>query len=109
METDYLKLYPSNNITQILPKTADSSTITIKPHLKHESVDAPIKKGDVLGTADVIYAGEIIGTVKLVSNEDIKANVFLQSGRVIKNIFTSSIFKIILIFLFFLQKNIRKS
>lgn len=97
METDYLKLYPSNNITQILPKTADSSTITIKPHLKHESVDAPIKKGDVLGTADVIYAGEIIGTVKLVSNEDIKANVFLQSGRVIKNIFTSSIFKIILI------------
>ncbi|MBO5726159.1 MAG: hypothetical protein J6S00_03755, partial [Clostridia bacterium] len=97
METDYRKLYPSNNITQILPKNADSSTITIKPHLKSESVDAPVKKGDVLGTADVIYAGEVLGTVKLVSKEDIKANVILKAGRVIKNIFTSSAVKIILI------------
>ncbi len=96
METDYLKLYPDNNITQILPQNADSSTITIKPRLKSTSVDAPIKTGDVLGTADVIYASEIIGTVKLVAKEDIKANVFLQAGRVIKNIFSSKVFKIIL-------------
>jgi len=96
METDFLKLYPQQNITQILPKSADSSTITVKPHLKSESVDAPIKKGDVFGTADVIYAGEVIGTVNLISAENIKSNVFLQAGRVVKNIFKSKVFKIII-------------
>ncbi len=97
LDTDYVSLYPEKNITQILPTKADSSTVTIKPTLKGESVDAPVNIGDVLGTAEIFYAGESIGKVNLVAKENISSNIFLKAGRTIKNIFTSSAFKIIFV------------
>ncbi len=96
MDTDFVQLYPQNNITQILPKTADSSTVTIKSTLKADSIDAPVKSGDVLGTAEIIYAGQTLGTVNLISKENINSNFFLATGRVIGNMFTSTAFKIII-------------
>ena len=97
MSSDFIQLYPEKSITSILPVQADSSTINIVPDLISETVDAPVEAGTVLGTADIIYAGEVIGTVNLVSRETVKANVILQTGRVLKNIFTSTAFKIILV------------
>lgn len=97
MSSDFIQLYPEKSITSILPVQADSSTINIVPNLISETVDAPVEAGTVLGTADIIYAGEVIGTVNLVSRETVKANVILQTGRVLKNIFTSTAFKIILV------------
>lgn len=94
--TDYLQLYPEKSISSILPKEADESTIYIEPHLIGQSVDAPIKAGDVLGTADVIYASEVIGTVNLVAKETVKANLFLRIGRGFKRFFSSAAFKIVL-------------
>ena len=79
----------------VLPKDADDSTISIVTHLVCESVDAPIKKGDVLGTADIIYAEEVIGTVNLVSNEDVEKSTMLAALRAIKNFFASSYMKVV--------------
>lgn len=96
MSTDHLQLYPESSIKSILPTLADESTIYIEPHLISETVDAPIKAGDVLGTADVIYASQVIGTVNLIAKENIRANIFLRIGRGIKKFFSSTAFKIIL-------------
>lgn len=96
LSTDHIALYPEKGLTQIFPKSADSSTITIKPHLISEEVDAPIKAGDILGTADIIYSEQTIGTVNLVASESVNANFILQIARVVKNIFSSLVFKIIL-------------
>ncbi len=93
MNTDYVQLYPQENIRQILPKNADSSTVTINAHLKSQIVDAPIKSGDILGTAEVIYAGQVLGEVNLVAKENIESNFFLATGRTFGNIFTSPAFK----------------
>ena len=54
-----------------------------------------IKKGDVLGTADIIYAEEVIGTVNLVSNEDVEKSTMLAALRAIKNFFASSYMKVV--------------
>ena len=95
LDTDFIQLYPENSITSILPIKADESTINIDATILYEKVDAPVTPGTVLGTADVLYAGEVIGTVNLISHDTVKANLFLQIGRVAKNIFGSTAFKII--------------
>ena len=99
LDTDYIPLYPEKTITSILPIKADESTISINTTLLYSDVIAPVKANTVLGTAEIVYAGEVIGTVNLVSREDVKPNLFLQVGRIVKNIFTSSAFKIIAVIL----------
>lgn len=95
LDTDFVSLYIEKSFVSVLPKDADDSTISIVPHLVGESVDAPIKKGDVLGTADIIYAEEVIGTVNLVSNEDVEKSTMLAALRAIKNFFASSYMKVV--------------
>ncbi len=97
MDTDYLQLYPEISLKKILPKAADESTITIVPKLNKEAAKAPVTVGTVYGTADIIYGGEVIGTVNLVSRENIKANIILQIGAIFKGVISSTVFKIILI------------
>lgn len=95
LDTDFVSLYIEKSFVSVLPKDADDSTISIVTHLVGESVDAPIKKGDVLGTADIIYAEEVIGTVNLVSNEDVEKSTMLAALRAIKNFFASSYMKVV--------------
>ncbi len=96
LDTDHVPLYAEKELAQIFPKNADTSTVTIKPNLVSDKVDAPIAAGTVLGTADVIYSEEKIGTVNLVAGETVKSSFVLVVARVFKNIFSSTAFKIIL-------------
>ncbi len=95
LDTDFVSLYVDEGFVSILPKDADDSTISIVPHPTKETVDAPIKKGQVLGTADIIYAEKIIGTVNLISNENIEKSAMLTALRAVKNFFTSSYMKVL--------------
>ena len=95
MERDFVPLYIEKGFISVMPKDADESTIIIEPHLTSDSVDAPIKKGQKLGTADIIYAEKVIGTVDLVAGDNVSANAVLIIGRAIKNFFTSSYMKIL--------------
>ncbi len=99
LNTDYIPLFPEKSVTSILPIKADESTITIDTTLVSERVKAPVAAGTVLGTADILYAGEVIGTVNLISREDVKPNLFLQIGAVVKGIVSSTAFKILLVIL----------
>lgn len=95
LDTDYVSLYVEKGFTTILPKDANDSTISIVTHPVAEKVDAPIKKGQVLGTADIIYAEQVIGTVNLVANENIEKSAMLTALRAVKNFFTSSYMKVV--------------
>ena len=94
LDTDFVSLYFKEPFITVLPNDADDSTIVIKPKLNSESVEAPVKKGDVLGKADVIYAEQLIGTVDLIANEDIKPSTILVIVDKIKKFFTSAYMKI---------------
>ncbi len=94
-DTDFVSLYFEKPFITVLPNDADYSTIVIEPKLKSKSVEAPVKKGDVLGTADVIYAEKVIGTVNLVVGEDIEANKLLVGLKYIKDFFGSVYMKIV--------------
>ena len=95
METDFVSLYFEKPFVSVLPKEADESTIVIKTHLKAESVQAPVKKGDVLGEAEVIFAENVIGKVNLVAGEDIEANGLLKVLDGVKKVLSSIYMKIL--------------
>lgn len=92
-ETDFLPLYFKKPFISVLPNEADDSTIVIKTHFKNETATAPIKKGDVLGYAEIMYAEKVIGKVDLIANDDIKASGLLQFWEFVKNFFTSKYMK----------------
>ncbi len=94
LETDFVSLYFKEPFITVLPNEADDSTIIIETELKSKSVEAPVKKGDVLGKATVIYAENVIGTVDLVAGEDIESSRLLVVIKHIKKFFTSNYMKV---------------
>ncbi len=98
-ETDFVSLYFKEPFVTILPNGADQSTLVPKTKLIAESVDAPIKKGDVLGKAEIYYAEKLIGEVDLVAGNNVERNDILAIIRSIKNFFASDYMKIVYIVL----------
>lgn len=96
LETDFIPLYFEKPFVTVLPNGADESTIVVKTVLNAKTVDAPIKKGTVLGTADIIYAEQTIGTVNLVAGNNIEASKLLKVWRQVKSFFSSVYMKILL-------------
>ena len=88
-DTDHLSLCFEGGLKALLPKDADSSTLTYKVTLNQSEFEAPIKKGTVVGTAKIFYAEEEIGTVNVVAAETVKANGLLVFVNGVKNFFTS--------------------
>ncbi len=96
LETDFVPLHFKSSFISVLPNEADESTIVIKNHLNSERVAAPIKKGDILGTAEVIYAEKVIGTVDLVAGADVESSGILVIVKYIKSFFSSIYMKLII-------------
>ena len=67
----------------------------VKTHLNAESVEAPVKKGEVMGTAEVIYAEQVIGKVNLVAGDNVKASRLLIGLKYVKSFFGSVYMKIV--------------
>lgn len=95
LDTDFVALYFEKPFVTVLPNEADDSTIVVKPYLKSESVEAPVKKGDILGTADVIYAEQVIGTVNLVAGNSVKESKMLVVLKYVKSFFSSIYMKVV--------------
>lgn len=92
--TDHVRLVPANDITALVPVGTDGTSVLIEPiaELTPTVVNAPVKKGDVIGKARVMYAQTEIATVDLVAAEDVNVNVLLWVANVFKNVFTSPFF-----------------
>lgn len=96
-DTDFVALYFEKSFKTVLPNGADDSTIVVKPKLSKEKTEAPVKKGEILGTADIIYAEQVIGTVNLVAGNSVKASRLLIGLKYVKQFFSSAYMKIVYI------------
>lgn len=99
-DTDHVSLVPENKVNAVLPKDADSSTITTTIKLKNSSAEAPVKKGDVLGTATISYGGDEITTVNVLAMNDVEKSSVLAFVKFFTDLFGSKTFKLILIIIF---------
>ncbi len=94
-ENDHVALTPKTSLSAILPKAADLSTVQTKITLINEEINAPVKKGDLLGYADVYYAGEKLGTLELVAADNVEGSTILQIWNYIIIGIKSAVFKYI--------------
>lgn len=88
---DKLLLVAEKNYSAILPKTVSANSVIITPHVP-ESIDAPVKKGQIIGTATLSYAGQELTTINLVASESVERSELLRSANLVKSIFTSTWF-----------------
>ena len=95
LDTDFVPLYFKKPFVTILPNDADQSTLVIKTTFNSKTAKAPIKKGDVLGKAEISYAEKVIGTVDLVAGNDVSSSALLIVATHIKNFFTSIYMKLL--------------
>ena len=98
---DKLLLVPQEDFTTILPNDISSSSILATPDIP-ESVEAPVKKGDVIGTVTYSYADQTLATLNLVAGESVERSELLKSADTVKDIVTSGWFLAIVGIILFL-------
>lgn len=81
-----VEIIASDKITILSKKSEENRNITYEANIN--KIIAPVKKGDKVGTIDIIEDGKIIGTVEATVKKDIdKANIFTIFYRNLKNTF----------------------
>lgn len=82
---DHIVLYPEKTVTALLPVNVDASSISYEIDAP-QSIDAPVEKGQVIGTAKLMYLGQQVGQVNIVAIENVQRSTFkyiLQRSRII--------------------------
>ncbi len=95
---DHLRLVPAEELSALVPLGTETGSLVIKP-VENETVKmakAPIKRGDVLGKAQVLYGGNVVAVVNLVAAEDVELNVTTFIFSNLKKLFSTAVFKILL-------------
>lgn len=88
-DKDYLVLYSLGEIDTLLDRNnTEEPEIRYEAHVP-EQVEAPLESGTVLGTADVYCDGEFMGTVDLVTRENVERSVFDFVMDMIARVLTS--------------------
>ncbi len=85
---DTVLLYPARTVNTILPKDHLPEDVTVEPNIP-ESVDAPIEKGTIIGTATVYYKGEAVQSVDLIATEDVERSDLAYAMHIFKVILSS--------------------
>lgn len=98
-DTDQLVLTVKNDLVSLLPADLDVEDLGEPQFTAPESVNAPIKAGDVIGSATYSYNGTTYGTVELVALSDVERSTVLYYADLLSNFFQSTVFKVILIVL----------
>ncbi|MBQ8026870.1 MAG: D-alanyl-D-alanine carboxypeptidase, partial [Clostridia bacterium] len=112
-KVDHLRLVPAENCVALVPDNVDSKSVSIEPIADSlpDFVEAPIKKGDVVGKAVVKYANEEIARIDLVAAEDVDRSIILMVIGKLGDLVKTTGFKIfaiilVAVILFFVGANI---
>lgn len=116
--TDFVSLVPAETVYSLVPVGTNKGSVLVEPIPESipDSVDAPVKKGDMICKGRVLYAGEVLREIDLVASANVKRNFFALIGTKAKNLVTHPVFIIIsiliiaaVIILFFMRRRKRKS
>lgn len=92
---DNLVLVPNKDFIKLTQKNVDISKVTFYTSIQ-EPLDAPIAKGDILGSATVEIDGKTYGDIELVAATAVERSTFKFILHGISSFFKSTAFKIIL-------------
>lgn len=92
---DSLQLTAAQNVAVMLPASVDENSILVVPDIP-DSVEAPIRKGEQIGTATISYAGDLLATVPLVAGESVAKSEVLEVWEQGQQVLTSPWFLVIM-------------
>ncbi len=95
-DSDYVSVTAAGTLEAYLPNDITAEDFEYIYNLP-ESVEAPITKGDVLGTLTLVLDGEEYGTVDLVALTSVEKSQILEVKSNIENFLSSTLFKLLLI------------
>lgn len=103
-DADVVILKPSASFSTLLPTNLDTSIIKQKITITAETNDndavvAPIDKGQVMGTLELMLDGEVIWETNLIASQSIELSQFEYTMRMINSIFDKTWFKVCIILL----------
>lgn len=95
---DEITLSPGETVYSLVPSGTESGSLLVEPIAETvpEFVKAPVKKGDVICRAKVLYAGNVIKEIDLVASMDAKLGVFAVIGTVAKDLSSNRLFKFVI-------------
>ena len=76
-QAKHVVLQPVSSVKTLVPGEYDPQQLELRFRLNDESISAPVAAGDLLGTVQVIYAGQDFGTVDMAAVSDISYSPFL--------------------------------
>lgn len=90
---DYANLKPAGGYSRMWPANIPVDDVEKKITVK-KNIVAPIEKGDVLGKMELIYNGEILAEIDLISTTKVERSPVKERMRVVRSYFSSQTFKI---------------
>lgn len=94
---DSVQLVADKKINSIVKSSFDKSTAIIQVVDKPEEISAPVKKGEAVCKANVVFGEEVVAEIDLVAAQDIELSTFLTIINAVKGFFSLTIVKIVLI------------
>ncbi len=94
-DSESIRLVALNEVMALVPQGNTSESVSFEPYDVPESIDAPIKKGEKIGKAKIMFAGQQIGTAELAVAEDANMSVLLYAKAMIQRVTSKTVFKII--------------
>jgi D-alanyl-D-alanine carboxypeptidase (penicillin-binding protein 5/6) len=90
-------LAPTEELTALLPAEYDETKIKQDVTLKYpDGVEAPVKKGQVLGSVTVSYEGRTLGTVDLAAITDVARSEIVATATTAKSFFGNNWWKLLI-------------
>ncbi|PKM63426.1 MAG: hypothetical protein CVU97_00355 [Firmicutes bacterium HGW-Firmicutes-21] len=107
---DHVKVIPQSKLELLINKSVESSQIERKISFDEsivykgdyngtvvDMVDAPIVKGQEVGTLTFLYNGEVLGSVKLIAQSSVDASGLLSTANTVKGFLFGSTMRTILL------------
>ena len=93
-DADYVRLLPEKQLQALLLSSVDKTSLEYVYNIP-EKLQAPVEKGQIVGTLQIKYAENVISTVNLVAGDSVSRNSIMHLGSLIKNLVVSPTFLII--------------
>lgn len=93
-KTDYLNLTPEKEVTALVPANMTSHSVLVRPieETMKKKITAPVKQGEVICEAEIVYANEVLAKVNLVAAEDVSLSVVRLVMKSVAGVLRSKLF-----------------
>ncbi len=100
-ERDYVVAQPISDYSALMPSDYDKSLLKLVPNTE-KTLEAPINKGDEVGTVIVTYDGREYTTLPLIAADNVERSFILYLLKLVKDFFKSPVTKIVIVALILL-------